>query len=135
MAVLPWRRRWVRPPLRHELVSKALVAPFPTVCTSAGKHAVTTCKKTLESISAGRDSTWLFEDNLKKQEGNITEEGEGNATEQRRRGLEELKKEPTNPLIYSMIRQSLIRIQEVNLGADQSAFQCRPVFPFHKKAS
>lgn len=73
--------------------------------------------RALESISAGRDSIRLFEDNLKKQEGNITEEGEGNATVQLRRGFEQLKNEPANPASFSVIRQALIRIQDVNEAA------------------
>jgi len=75
--------------------------------------------RALESISSGMDSARLFEDNLKKQEGNITEDGERDATEQLRRGFDQLKKEPANLSNYSLIRKALIRIQDLNEAAIQ----------------
>jgi len=70
--------------------------------------------RALESISSGKDSVMVLEDNLKKQEGNITEEGELAATDELRQAFGQLKKMPANPSNYSKIRQSLIRIQDLN---------------------
>jgi len=70
--------------------------------------------KALESIKIRKDAVQLFEDNLVKQENNITEEGEKDATVELRKNFGELVANPTDSTNYPEIRQSLIRIQDLN---------------------
>jgi PAS domain S-box-containing protein len=70
--------------------------------------------KALESITTEKDAIEHFEDNLKKQEGNITEIGEKEATESLRKNFDELKANPADPSNYPEIRQSIIQIQDLN---------------------
>src|SRR5882724_2343772 len=70
--------------------------------------------KALESIPIRKDAVQLFDDNLKKQEGNITEVGEKEATQELRRNFGELVANPLDSSNYPEIRQSIIRIQDLN---------------------
>ncbi len=70
--------------------------------------------KCLETIRINKDAITEFEANLVKQESNITEEGEGEATHQLRKDFQELKTNPLDSTNYPEIRQSLIRIQDLN---------------------
>src|SRR4029077_11986405 len=62
--------------------------------------------KALENIKINKDAAQLFEDNLKKQEANITEIGEREATQELRKNFNELLANPDDPSNYSEIRQS-----------------------------
>src|SRR5450432_368048 len=70
--------------------------------------------RSLEVIKIRKDAVQLFDDNLKKQENNITEEGEQDATKELRRNFNELKINPADSTNYPEIRQSLIQIQDLN---------------------
>ncbi|HSC36359.1 MAG TPA: HAMP domain-containing protein, partial [Chitinophagaceae bacterium] len=70
--------------------------------------------KALESIPIRKDAIQLFEDNLKKQEANITEVGEKEATQELRKNFRELLMDPSDSSNYPEIRQSIIRIQDLN---------------------
>lgn len=70
--------------------------------------------KALETIPIRKDAMQLFDDNLKKQEANITEIGERDATLELRKNFDELRVNPADPSNYPEIRQSLIRIQDIN---------------------
>lgn len=70
--------------------------------------------KALESIKIRKDAVQLFEENLVKQENNITEEGESEATQELRKNFKELMGNPLDSSNYPEIRQSLIRIQDLN---------------------
>jgi PAS domain S-box-containing protein len=73
--------------------------------------------KALENIKMHRDATQLFEDNLKKQENNITEIGEKEATQQLRDGFSELVASPMDSSNFPQIRQSIYLIQDLNESA------------------
>lgn len=70
--------------------------------------------KALEMIPIRKDALQLFDDNLKKQEANITEIGETDATQELRKNFNELRVNTADPSNYPEIRQSLIRIQDIN---------------------
>src|SRR5450432_3343981 len=70
--------------------------------------------RALETVKIRKDAVQLFDDNLKKQENNITEEGEQDATKELRRNFNELKINPADSTNYPEIRQSLIQIQDLN---------------------
>ncbi len=70
--------------------------------------------KSLETIKIKKDAVQLFEDNLVKQEHNITEEGEREATAELRKNFTELVANPYDSTNYPEIRQSIIRIQDLN---------------------
>ena len=70
--------------------------------------------RALESINSRKDAIQIFEENLVKQENNITEVGEKEVTQQLRKDFEELKANPSDPSNYPEIRQSLIRVQDLN---------------------
>jgi len=70
--------------------------------------------KAIETIKIRKDAVQLFEDNLKKQENNITEEAEKEATTELRKNFGELLANPFDSTNYPEIRQSLIRIQDLN---------------------
>ena len=70
--------------------------------------------KALEAIKIRKDAVQLFEASLEKQENNITEEGEKEATQELRKNFGELKADPLDSTNYPEIRQSLIRIQDLN---------------------
>src|ERR1700712_1623111 len=60
--------------------------------------------RSLEVIKNQKDAAQIFEDNLKKQEGNITEEGEKEATDELRKNFGELIANPLDPSNYPEIR-------------------------------
>jgi PAS domain S-box-containing protein len=70
--------------------------------------------KTLENVKTRKDAIQSFEDNLKKQENNITEIGEREATQELRKNFNELLTNPDDPSNYGEIRQSIIQIQDLN---------------------
>src|ERR1700726_1882219 len=70
--------------------------------------------KALEDIQIKKDATQIVEENLKKQESNITEGGEKEATQELRKNFNELKINPNDPSNYPEIRRSIIRIQDLN---------------------
>jgi PAS domain S-box-containing protein len=70
--------------------------------------------KALENVRIKKDATEMFEENLKKQEGNITEVGEKEVTQELRKNFEELKKDPADSSNYPEIRASVIQILDLN---------------------
>ncbi len=70
--------------------------------------------KALENAQTQKNAIPLFEENLKKQEANITEIGEKEVTTELRKNFNELKVNPNDSSNYPEIRQSLIQIQELN---------------------
>ena len=73
--------------------------------------------KALEEIPTKKDAFRLFEDNLKKQEGNITEPGERESTEKLRKNFTELQAVPSDSSNYPQLRQSLQLINDLNQDA------------------
>jgi len=73
----------------------------------------------LDALSLDRSSALeRFEHNLQQQERNITEAGEGAATEQVRRAYERLKQDTANPAKHlQAIRQSIYVIMDLNMQA------------------
>jgi PAS domain S-box-containing protein len=70
--------------------------------------------KALENIKARKDAMDIFEDNLVKQENNITEVGEKEATRELRKNFDEMKVNPDDPSNYPEIRHSIFQIQDLN---------------------
>jgi PAS domain S-box-containing protein len=70
--------------------------------------------KALENIKTRKDAKDIFEDNLVKQENNITELGEKEATQELRKNFNELKVNPEDLSNYPEIRQSIFQIQDLN---------------------
>lgn len=70
--------------------------------------------KALDNINSKKDAIQIFEENLKKQENNITEVGEKEATQELRKNFNELQIDPVDPSNYVEIRQSIIQIQDLN---------------------
>jgi len=68
----------------------------------------------LETIKIRKDAMAVFEENLALQENNVTEAGEGDATRELRKDFSELAANPLDSSNYPEIRQSLIRIQDLN---------------------
>jgi PAS domain S-box-containing protein len=73
--------------------------------------------KALEDIPVKKDAINLFETNLKKQEANITEPGEKEATQELRKNLGELLSNPQDSSNYIQLRQSLQNINDLNQQA------------------
>lgn len=73
--------------------------------------------KSLESVNTSKDAFDFFEQNLKKQEGNITEPGEKEVTAEIRKNFGELKADPKDPSNYIEIRQSIYQVQDLNNAA------------------
>jgi len=73
--------------------------------------------KALEQIKMRKDAIAVFEENLKKQEANITEPGEKELTEEIRKNFEELKANPADPSNYGEIRQSVEQVLDLNSAA------------------
>ena len=73
--------------------------------------------KALEEIPANEDAFRIFEDNLKKQEANITEPGEKENTEELRKNFTELTINPADSSNYPKLRQSLQIINDLNENA------------------
>jgi PAS domain S-box-containing protein len=70
--------------------------------------------RSLEVIKIRKDAVEVFEENLKKEENNITEEGEKEAVQELRKNFGELVVNPLDSTNYPEIRQSIIRIQDLN---------------------
>lgn len=68
----------------------------------------------LEDINTRKDAISQFSENLAKQQNNITEPGEKEATEELTRNFHELLANPQDPSNYPEIRRSLYRILELN---------------------
>ena len=73
--------------------------------------------KAIDEIPKNEKASENFEVNLKKQETNITESGEKQATEELRKNFEELKKDPRDASNYNDIRQTLQEINNINQAA------------------
>ena len=73
--------------------------------------------KALENIPLKKDAIDLFETNLKKQETNITELGEKEATQELRKNMSELLINPQDSSNYIQLRQSLQNINDLNQQA------------------
>src|SRR5450432_303476 len=73
--------------------------------------------KNLENINTRKDALDNFEENLRKQEANITEPGEKELTDEIRKNFEELKADPKDPSNYSEIRQSVYQVLDLNASA------------------
>ncbi|HTQ64333.1 MAG TPA: ATP-binding protein [Puia sp.] len=70
--------------------------------------------KALEDIKTVKDAAQSFEENLGKQENNITEVGEKEATRELRKNFNELLANPADTSNYPEIRESIIRILDLN---------------------
>jgi PAS domain S-box-containing protein len=70
--------------------------------------------KALDEVKIQKDAISIFEENLVKQEGNITEIGEKEATQELRKNFNELKANPEDSTNYPEIRVSLSQILDLN---------------------
>jgi PAS domain S-box-containing protein len=70
--------------------------------------------KALDNIKTRKDALEIFEENLSRQEKNITEIGEQETTLELRQNFNELKANPDDPSNYPQIRASLTRITDLN---------------------
>jgi len=70
--------------------------------------------KALDNIGTQKDALHIFEDNLGKQEKNITEIGEKEVTQELQQDFNELKANPADPSNYPQIRSSLTKILDLN---------------------
>ncbi len=68
----------------------------------------------LEDLRTDKNAMGVFRDNLKKQQGNITEVGEKEATDELTKNFNELLTDPSDPSNYSDIRRSICKIQDLN---------------------
>jgi PAS domain S-box-containing protein len=73
--------------------------------------------KALEELPDNKTAYTEFENNLGKQENNITEYGEDEATKSLRKNFEELKLQPNDSSNYREIRQAIQRINNMNQNA------------------
>jgi len=73
--------------------------------------------KDLDDLAADKLAFTDFEANLIKQENNITEFGEGDATKQLRDGFEGFKKKPNDSSSYRQMRQAIQQINTLNQNA------------------
>lgn len=73
--------------------------------------------KSLEDIPVSKNAIQTFDANLKKQETNITEPGEKNATQDLRKNFSELTLAPADSSNYSELRKSLQIINDLNQDA------------------
>jgi PAS domain S-box-containing protein len=73
--------------------------------------------QSLEDLHNSDDAQELFRDNLKKQQGNITEVGEKEATDELARNFSKLSANPADSGIYPDIRRSIYKILELNQNA------------------
>jgi PAS domain S-box-containing protein len=73
--------------------------------------------QTLEQFRTNPSSIRVFEDNLSKQEANITEPGEGAATGAVRALFEQLKKSPGNDSLQQLLRAKIYLINTANQQA------------------
>ena len=68
----------------------------------------------LEDIKTDKNALDIFRDNLKKQQGNITEVGEKEATDELTENFNEMLVDPTDSSNYSDIRKSIYKILDLN---------------------
>lgn len=68
----------------------------------------------LEDIRVSKDAVDVFRDNLKKQQANVTEVGEKEATDDLTKNFNELLTDPADPSNYSDIRRAINKIQDLN---------------------
>lgn len=73
----------------------------------------------LENIHEKKDGADAFRDNLRKQQGNITEIGEKEATDELTKNYNEMLANPSDTSNYPDIRRSIYQIQELNEMAIQ----------------
>lgn len=73
--------------------------------------------RALEDIPLKKEAAGTFEANLKKQEANITETGEKEATQELRKNFNELLSNPSDSNNYSQIRQSIQVVNDLNQQA------------------
>jgi PAS domain S-box-containing protein len=73
--------------------------------------------KALEDINTRKDALGNFEENLKKQEANITEPGEKEITDEIRKNFGELKEDPKDPTNYAEIRHAVHEVLDLNTAA------------------
>ena len=70
--------------------------------------------KALDKVKTQKDAISIFEENLGKQEANITEVGEKEVTQELRKNFNELKQDPSDSTKYPEIRASLSQILDLN---------------------
>jgi PAS domain S-box-containing protein len=70
--------------------------------------------QSLEDIRTQKDALDIFKDNLKRQQANITEVGEKEATDELTKNFNEMLVDPNDSSNYVDIRRSIYRIQDVN---------------------
>ncbi len=70
--------------------------------------------QSLEDLQTDKNAMATFEMNLKKQQANITEVGEKEATDDLTRNYNELLIDPSDSTNYSDIRRSIFKIQDLN---------------------
>jgi PAS domain S-box-containing protein len=68
----------------------------------------------LEDIRTQKDAIDIFKDNLKRQQGNITEIGEKEATDELTKNFNEMLLDPADSSNYIDIRRAIYKIQDVN---------------------
>jgi PAS domain S-box-containing protein len=68
----------------------------------------------LEDIRTQKDAMEIFKENLKRQQGNITEVGEKEATDELTKNFNEMLVDPKDSSNYIDIRRSIYKIQDVN---------------------
>ncbi len=68
----------------------------------------------LENIKTKKNAAEIFATSLQKQQNNITEIGEKEATDELTKNFHELLADPNDPSNYEEIRQSLYQIQQLN---------------------
>src|ERR1700760_1603829 len=68
----------------------------------------------LEDLATDKRALEVFRENLQKQQSNITEIGEREATEELTRNFNELLIDPSDPSNYADIRRSLGKIEDLN---------------------
>jgi PAS domain S-box-containing protein len=73
--------------------------------------------KALEEIPGKKEAAGIFDENLKKQEANITEPGEKESTNELRKNFTELMADPADSSNYTKLRQSLLLINDLNQDA------------------
>ena len=70
--------------------------------------------KALENIKTRKDAVSQFRENLQKQQSNITETGEKEATDELTKNFGELLADPEDSTNYPQIRESIYQIQDLN---------------------
>jgi PAS domain S-box-containing protein len=70
--------------------------------------------QSLEDLQTDKNSMATFQENLRKQQANITEVGEKDATDDLTRNFNELLTDPSDSSNYSDIRRSIYQIQDLN---------------------